>query len=71
MVKESDNIDRSLVACLVGIITESGMWEAWKTDLLSLLDVCTSCFARLLLALSLLQQCLRDHDLVLGRDGSV
>ena len=41
------------------------------TDLLSLLDICRSCFTSLLLTLPLLQQSLWNHDLVLGGDGSV
>jgi hypothetical protein len=45
--------------------------EGYVTNLLSLVDLGRSCFTGFLLTLSLLQQCLRDQNLVLGRDGPV
>lgn len=60
-----------LVACGCGIITDRGKNQGAVTDLLALCDGRVTLFAGLLLALSLLEQSLRDEDLVLGGDSAV
>lgn len=69
MVNKSDNIDESLVACVVvSSCKKCGVVEF--TDLFALLNVSIALLSGLLLALSLLQQSLWHKDLVLGRDSS-
>lgn len=51
--------------------SDVGMVEGKETDLLLLLGLSAALSASSLLGLALLQEGLRDHDLVLGGDGAV
>jgi hypothetical protein len=70
MVKFSNSIDRSLVARLCCASYRSrGYEERCKTDLLALILLGRTLGAGLLLRLALLQESLRNEDIVLSWDG--
>lgn len=70
MVNKATTLALGLVAIVVGIITDSVVCCERCTDLLFLLELRAALLSGLLLALPLLQQGLRNEDLVLRGDRS-
>lgn len=70
MVKFSNSIDLGLVAsvCCASCRSREGE-ERGKTDLLALVLLSSALGASLLLRLALLQESLRNENIVLSRDG--
>lgn len=60
-----------MVLCIIKSVDITLLETKKSTDLLLLLELSGLLLSRLLLALALLQESLRDEDLVHGWDGSV